>query len=49
VSEAMAFVRDTTGKLHALDTQTGAVRWVFDWPREGTVGASGSTVVVTSR
>ena len=49
VSEAMAFVRDATGKLHALDTQTGAVRWVFDWPREGTVAASGSTVVVTSR
>ncbi len=49
VSEAMAFVRDATGKLHALDTQTGAVRWVFDWPQEGTVAASGSTVVVTSR
>jgi outer membrane protein assembly factor BamB len=42
VSEAMAFVRDTTGKMHALDTQTGAVRWDFDWPGEG-------TVVVTSK
>ncbi len=47
VSEAMAFVRDATGKMHALDAQTGAVRWVFDWPREGTAAASGAKVVVT--
>ncbi|MCL2823207.1 MAG: PQQ-like beta-propeller repeat protein [Polyangiaceae bacterium] len=47
-SGSLVFVRVGSGKLHAVDAVSGAVRWSFDWPKNESTAVGMSTSVVAN-